>query len=1099
MAKKINKTNLSIKEILHHAISDDNRIVINNNITIKGTDVSLANSNLGVNFLRYSNEPIVVDEALSQKINVRLDKIKELVDAWNFIEASKQYLDILQDYHSMNKLSLQSKGRLYLGLSSCYLNMWQFDKAESFLNKYDEDGIEKTERYYEQYFTLFFNQEQYGEAYLYAKKMADRFPDSLDSIIPLALTCAYTNELIDGVDSKEWLDKAFKRISNESTQRHAITKYTETCCVIFLIRKQHFEVINLYKKEKSSSVLLKVAYIKALFLSALGDGEDGQRSSILFDRILNIWNIIQDFESTFRNQEDEFFYRNIADIYFNCMLFLDKITISHLSLFERLINFCDDEMANSILENLVLRIGYDNICKLNIISGDKNAERLLELSKIKALFEENHSNEAISYLWPTIKMREELVPYFRVILLSACLENLDYDQNEKKFLEIIEFYKTKGYFDLPCRFLEAIYTYKKAPAKKTLLLLKDIFEESNDPCILLDIIRFYCSEKKFVMAFECLSDIFNNKKFVIEIHAENFFECYYFVITSLDNKSECAGLEHKIKNFKLSDELQLKIQLLSAETKKDYPQIITCSENLYRIRNNPQYLFKAVELSYLIFQLDRAKKNIDILERCLGEDDINVNMLKANCFILEDKPQCALVCAKKAKDVAKDIPKSSAHPFFAQISLRLGKSEGLDYIYEYSEKYPLHDDWLKKYTAIQTDSHGNEVLSDEFKKLFGSIQDSYDARMNCYNSNSLVGMAMLSLQSGWTYKQMFAELQKLKIFMGDFQVFEEEMLCQIDKLVVDPFILYFLDELGVLGILNNCKEIVVPYSTIQMIVVNLLDGEDTHLRQILKFIQNAINIKFQCPDFKMKLEYPDFFDKNMLQNCNNMVAITDATLLSAEKQLTYLYGDDSVHELSKIYKNNKISLLGFLKKSHQEDLLNDYTYGEIVLHMIDLNFEFLNIAYNDIYLAFKVSNFDIDNRMKKLLTIKVNADISSVTVVFSNLLRFLKQHGKSKELLTIASAMIEAMDKRYGRTHHSYVYAKESKNVQELTRIKAVRQECIFGIECIIAYLFTIHDIDEIRCIVQKYLKKVLFEQTNKIVMQAQDIFKQYLQEFYKT
>lgn len=712
--------------------TSENVTSLSTELIIKNGNNSFDGANFGVqNIIYLYPEHSASNHVLDSSVVAKLDSIKNLMSSYKLAEALEGYQELLKDYTVMNAIDKSLQSRILLGIVSIYIRISDFTNAEKYLDLYKKQSLPIDDKGYSIIISYYLNQRNYSlcdEANRIATKALEDFPDSLTCKCLYALA----KTIVDGsFDGKKYLDENVHPLNDSDDKK----LYYEALCNIFTARRLFDNLIDTYNElEIKPSLLLHSQYINALYIRTIYNRNDKKfiyRADIDFAKLYEVWQTIVKIENKLTENEVEFFRCLIADVYLNCVVLLGK-------------------ESNIVSQNLLMHVQEETINNYSFFMSthpdftDNSKAQLAKSEKvnfIENLLKDRRFIDIYNYLWPAIKEDKELQRLFKYHLLNTCLDM----RNEKpnSFVECINHFKQAGLFDDYMKFLECVYIYRTESKHRALQGLNTLYVESQDPIVILELIRFTCKEGEFTFASDKLSDIKNNKPFIIDIEPNDYFEQRLNLYFNSEQNAEVIGLFNEASKHSIDEILKLRISVAKSEYTGDLPTIAVANVQLYNATKDARYLYRACETYIDLFDVQQLSDSLNVLSHLKDADDINVNVLYTYYYILKGEIDKALEFAKKAKDLSVDLPMSPGHQLYWSLCFRNNNFDGLSYIGEYTSKYPRHTQWVKKIVALEDDEDGNEVLTPEVIRIFEDARNDYEKIMSLYEKRYEFGISMI--------------------------------------------------------------------------------------------------------------------------------------------------------------------------------------------------------------------------------------------------------------------------------------------------------------------------------------------------------------------
>lgn len=1012
---------------------------ISTTLNFNHSPASFAGANFGVqnNYHIYQSS---TDKAtashnmlIDPSIEAKLGDVLTLEQEWRLEEALFAYKQLLEDgANSSSRLSQEQIEKIYTHMLLIYSKQHDIDNGRCIYEKYIRLGYSSSSQFLYAAFTHFFNEGSYEKAQQVIDEAMQLYPSEFRF-----KAYSVMNKLL-------WEDSPHKDIDADAEgyllREFEICKPSEDGAIpneIYLVEAQmlikycageYCKVIDIYNDMTCrKTILIHTCYVKSWFFDARRivkqNGEYIERGYIDYVKINQLYAEIINIESRFCDAEKAIFRYAIADVYCNCLILLDKTeVIVSENLFS---NISNDDAKRSIMTSMMLH-------GIPVESGLSD-EMVVKIQSCLAT--DNHSG-IIDLLWPWICNQPRIDTYFKASVLMAALNAKDH----KRFVEILSWLKENSAYVDECIIPEAIYLYDMKATQKSISLLQSAFMRSQDPHFLINVVSVCTQLGEHSFAYDLTKMITRDKPFVIEICSDSFFALTYQIYVKLEKNQELEELILVMEQYKYQGKEYLLAQLTLSFHTNNCKLRIVFAEKLYELTGDSHYLFISAETRLAIFDMPGAQLCLDKLKACRNKNKADYLILSSRYYILASNNDMAQQCAKEAKDIEIDHPTSQAHAFYISTSLRTGHIEEASYMCEYASLYPSdrHKTWYRTLNAVTENESGETELTKEAIEFFEKAEN-YGQQVLMDYQNSQVGIAATKNRINWRYCHTMVSLPRLKVFSGDNKTLAHEYTNNHMKVVLDPFFFYWLEKLNMLHLLHNVDVVAIPYSVVQALVIDLLQEEDSAIRNILDFIREAVNVSFVSIDLKQKKSFA-ISENGISSELPDVVALVDCSLYAAASGNTYLYGDDNGRLISGFAGGQASSITAFVRHALEKKWITPEQYGQTFLKMTSLKFYFLNIDPLSVVNAFQSVDFNVCKEFNSLIEIKIGSDVISYIPVYFGFLLAMRDNGSFKKAL---NAVMCAFDTRYGRTQYHIHIATEYEDAKPYIEIRIA---CVWGI-----------------------------------------------------
>lgn len=671
----------------------------------------------------------------------------------------------------------------------------------------------------------------------------------------------------------------------------------------------------------------------------------------------------------------------ISPIYFRCLFLADNFGVFN-NIFEDIKNYCPYEKSEL----------YKMKAFSEAMEGSVQPETLKELDPeeqkwiyfIELMNNEKYEpviNELSPVIWTLYKDSDK----HHGMLLHAYLGVNDL----KSFVKHFKTYKAIGKKSEIIDMMEGLYYEKTGDLGKAERILRDITFKNSDYLLYYELVSFYERNRLNDEEESLFEDLFKTKRTIIEPRKDRFYFKYFMFL--FRNKKISKAIE-VFETIKMSDLGELNYQKISAEVnylKGYYRKAASEYEALYEKTKDLEDLMRSLE-AYLSFNnLEKSEEIIKLLERKNYKKKSTMYAMYSNIELLKGDTDKSFEYASKALEADKDEPSSNVHQFYVQKSFRCNKDEGKQYVHEYAYNYPTHQKWLKSYKGLEVDEQGNNKLSKEFLDVIKSLQEQFINYKNAYNTG-LIGITTLSK----AYSQTIPEIInwryyygiKIKITSGNIQEAISEYQSFSKHVIIDSFGLYILAEIGYLDLLKSFDKVYITYSTIAFLQQTILSIEDSKAREVLKFIENEINIEIVYPDYKLSVELEEKF--KLVFNKDQI----DSGIYSHVNCIPYIYSDPYFKHYMDGFNSKFMSIVSLIRAFQENHIINTSTLSAIIVKLKRYKYDFINFTANDIYNTALKTNFELSDDLMLFFNLEKENDFPSFVRVYSEFLKMI--YGK---------------------------------------------------------------------------------------------------------
>lgn len=1021
------------------------------NITISNKFNVHKNASIqGNNFGAFQNTTSLVPDNPGQDFNVQEDYSYELHTALEKIKSLKEGFDYRAAIDECNVLFLNGKideprhlgylCRLLAYTASCYMGLDDFDRAKVYLDKCDEKSLGKSEWYFITMFVWLFNQNKYLDAIDLTKQAMKAFPHSLRIASCYAIAHATTG----GCDYAIWLSEKHHD-AMVGGQEIDETKYKQDLVHVYLIQRDEESMLALIGEYKDiDSAIMKAFYLVALHLKAIKNatGKDNLilREKLDFQALSEIYRIIKNLPSESSEHELNHIYKSAAYVLSFSMILIDHV---------------DDAIAMGILENINEQEVLESIstgimllshAAVHIPEGVQQAADA-EALELQDLADNKQFEEIISRLWPSIRETGQFRDFHCDMLLAATLNSERFDI----YSEACEWLKSVDRFTNMAELLDIQYQHSCGNKEAAITQLTALLENTKDPGLIFGCLRVANGFGLEDLVIKECQDIFENRSYLID--AINPTKLSKLYSNALIRAKDYVGYERFINSIRLRDDVdelvKIELELNYAIFADDIGMQIALHEKAYEKMNGDQHLFQAAQLHLMLMQLPAAQKCIVELER--NNHSSMLHRLKAAHFILSNDYESAYKEASAAAELDKDEPLSLSHQFLWSVGLRTGKEEALRSMVEYTARYPMHEQFVRRITALRTDEAGNEVLTDEVMQLLSAGSEQYDTIQDLYASKK-IGLALYSDLRKLTLTEVFEMDIEKYLFEGNVEHFVQETQNSLDEIAVDAVFLYFLSRMGLLDVLVRISQILVPYSTMVVFHNCLMKQEDRYIRDIIEFLQRSANVQLCSPAYPLLCAAP-LIRNHPPHDSEILTANAVESCLMASSGCVICYGDPVIAKIHTTEGRRICGITAFISICYAQGWVTRYEFGKAWLDSCQFRIGFLNIGAEMLLAALDANGGRIDGAFAGLLEIKVSGDALSYLRVFVGLIRDVRNSKDLDTLKNVCIAIMEALDKRQGRLRYLLGMERGLLTVEDLDKVSTISSITILGIAFCIAML----------------------------------------------
>lgn len=921
------------------------------------------------------------DSIIAKKVK----EIEKLQEKHKFKSAIQEYENLIIDYFG-EETDVNDKFLILNALLTCFVNLHEEDNVAKYISKIkDLRNPKEIYRFHYMCSIFYLNKRDLAKSREEVCRAVELKPDYFKALcLKVFVECNLNNSDYD-TTVKSLLDENEVPILGSKNDKDNSYVY-DILGYISQSYKRYDEAIKFFSKSKdlipskSTECQIAIAHFNKAIENSL-DGSLIRQKDVDFEELKKALSIFDELYMADDPEVNEYIKMIITPFYFRS-LFLTNNFVKFEKVFDDIKAYSRSEKAEiyrikalSELKNGT--VNKDTVEKLD--QRDKEWLHFIELMEVKNY--KQVIDELSPFVWTKYKDDDRYIG----MLLFAFLYYDDITSYRKFFKEFSNLGRQSDLVALT----EGIYYEKTGDIDKAQKIIRDLSSINNDFLTYFELIYFYERNNKIIELEQLYEDLTQNKKDIIEHCKYEFYRRYFGFLFKNNYVGKAIDVFSSIKPDDMEEAEYLRVSAELAFLTEDLKRSAIEYEKLYDMTKSLQDLYNSLTAHLGYNNLSKAEEQIKILLNNNYNNQDSLYAMYSNIELLKGNADRSYDYAKKVKELEKDKPLSNAHPFYLQKSIRCNKDEGKSYIYEYAYNYPNHKHWYKSFKGLETDEQGNERLSQEAIDLFNSIKQQFDKVLSLYK-NSSFGITTIARGYGQTLPQIldwrYLYNIKVSITSGNIVEVNQEEKSFNTQIVIDALGLYILAEIGFLGILGKLDKVYITYSTIGYLQQCLLEIEKPLVRDILKYIDESLNIELISSDYKISTELNKNMDKAFEKNQ------IDSAVFSYIKGVPYIYSDFLFKPCMGDYSNKFMSVVALLRSMFFNKIIDQATLTNAILNLKKQKYDFISFTASDIYFIAQKNNFNITDDIREFFKLEKNYDFPSFAGVYIEFFRMI--YGK---------------------------------------------------------------------------------------------------------
>lgn len=945
----------TIQDILNIDAKDNSKVDVNN-VAIGNTITNIVN----VDKIYYSDEKVIADNTY---VKLRVEEIHNLISKAQSLEALKELQELQYSIvASGEKLTVNDRFLILNSMYTCYLNLYGYEKEIENLEKAIKKELYTAGEYYKF---------KYLSAIKLFKKDSDsRIIDLCDEILEIKddyykamvlklLVLAY-NKVIpynEAIREIQDIQHTYELSGNELA--HIFISKGD----IALNAKQFNEALGYYQiaYDKLPVLHYKLGIALCYFNKAIREaGPTGFISftKIDFDALHEARLLFDEIYKEASENKDNSVLRSMLPYYLNCLEFTEEseqiIDIRRKT--PDLFDFSSREMSIVTAHAELVTVGISEETTKALNETDKLKINLKQLA-LKGHYEE--VNKLLSPLMDTIFEEDESMITMYLISL--------FRTKNKSFITEFKRYKDKNEEDLKYDLIWVQYLEYSSDIEYAKKYVGNLVEKNPIPLVIYDAYKFYLRNSFMDDAFDLFTKVINNEYKVRSVDLPEIRKNYFFILIDKKLYTEAENFFNSMdfSIFKPNDKLQIEVEYARILGKIDV--LADKMLDYSKATNNVKLKIRSASYYMVANQIPKSLRILEDIRDNNNYEKSDLYMMLTKVYLLIGDNDKAYDSALKAKDIDKDLYKSTSHRFYVTTSMRTNRfDDSVKHMMEYHEKFPK-ETWVKSVRVIKEDKDGNEVLDLEaFNELLGD-RTGYNMVRKMFFNYQLGISSYMHLIKDTNVDYIFAELRHkkklIKICNGYLKETEKNTEIIKNRVIVDILTLYVLCDAEILELLDEFSEVLVSYSSMEFLEFLIINNESEILRNVMSYISNTLNVKLVPIKQALMKESKGFLDETM--HC---------IMYSKENNIPYVTIDFNIKNILRDESKHVVDIPSVIKAISNID-------EESSLKCTKFSYALMKKDYT--FISFNLKNLlDIFNELEDY------EDIESVFSVYLSMSRF---------------------------------------------------------------------------------------------------------------
>jgi len=941
---------------------------------------------------------------IPSQISLLLKEAESLQKIRKFNEALKIYLDISTDPSVSNLLPQKARFTINLNVGICYFNLIStpnyLEEAKKYIDR--AYGLKEGQDEERIYLVLSWYYKEIGNNVLSKTMLNEAIKINPEYIRAINMRALIRKE------EGEKLEEILKDYFDENGELKELFKENENVFInlgqLFYMAKKNDDAIEWFEKakERIGDDFIVIALLgNSYFFKSLKGKE-----------YLNDFNINKDinFEALCRSWE---LFKNAFEIAESVGLDATlKPFILNFSTASILIGKYKD-VIDKLNKAIKLGISDDDLlrnkAKIEAISGSTDeAKKILQRLSDKnssinfslILFSEGRYTEAINNLRKTLmedSLEDEDIEFCEALLCECLIKNSETPEALKILNKIKKESRDTWRSDLVWgKYYEHIGNISESEKYHT----KALKISENHPYAFIETVIFLGRNKQYQKSIELLKASFNMPFFhVMKQDVYLFLAKSYFFI---DDYESAINIIEEASKENVEKQIFTEILIECYMRLKNYSEAQLILEKTYY--KDPLKDSNILNLSTCLALQGKIEESIRLYNKAEKLEKIKKDskfyMQYSQLSLLNEDKESALKYAEKAKDIDIDIPKSSAHSFYMQMSLRCGKTDQtVEYMMDYHSSFPK--EMLVKTIKAVEDKNGNEKqLTDEFKNELLKINERFQFLINQYKTNPFP-LHFLSRFFNRTLNEVYywRIIYGIPIYVDSGSPYlhksEIENLQTTETLLVDNVALMILNELGLIDeLFKEFNQIIIPQSLFEEIQNNILLVEDPKNIKLWKTLKSNPKVLF-C---HIQTDF-DFLSKGFLDFIGQ--ATFDCLNIAKKEGHIYCAGDDRLKRLAYKEKLKVTGIYALLINLHKKGAIDGNTLSKYKLKLLSENHTFISFNSDDLLNITRERQYECGDELDIFFDtiFKEQPNITSFVAVFRETLMRMIMYGIKANVL----------------------------------------------------------------------------------------------------